>query len=107
MSSTIKLFQGADRTITVTSDKDLTTATEVEVRIDTPKQIIKTKTGGGVTNIIATGFDILIEDGDTTDIASGEYRIQARSTASTGIITHAQLAPSAVTVADSIFTTIS
>ena len=103
----IDLFQGADRTIEVKTRTDLTSATEIEFTIDTVPQIAKTLSGGGISAVTATQFNVAIAAGDTRDIKSGEYRYQARSTFPSGIVTHsAQQDPPLVKINDSIFTNV-
>ncbi len=104
MASPIRLYQGADRDIVLThNDANLATASEIEVRIDTPTQIEKTLTGGGVSGVTSSQFTVTIEDADTDDVLSGEYRIQCRSTKA-GIVTQGEINPQFVQIVDSIFT---
>lgn len=106
MSSPLKFYQGAHRDIIVSHDDvNLASATEIEVRIDTPQQITKTLTGGGVSGVTSSQFTVSIEDSDTSDVCSGEYRIQVRSTSAAGVITQGEINPSNVVIVDSIFTT--
>ncbi len=108
----IELYQGADRDIIVShDDSNLTSAIEIECKIDTPSPITKTLTGGGISGVTATQFTVTIEDTDTSNVPAGgdgangaHYRIQYRYTAADGTITHGKSSPQEVEVIDSIFT---
>jgi hypothetical protein len=103
MANPIKLWQGADRDIICTHDEPtLTGATEIEVVIDSPSQITKSLTGGGVLAVTTSSFTIAISDTDTVDTPSGEYEIDCRATIG-GVITHGLMNPRKVRIIDSKF----
>ena len=102
----LEIFQGEDKTITVESNIDLTTHTEIEFTIDTPTQIKKTKTGGEITGITATQFTVQIDAADTETVKAGPYKYQARATYSSGKISNAKFQPNKITIKDSVFTSI-
>lgn len=99
----IELYQGENKSIVVTTNVDLTTATEIEFRIDSSPQIIKKLTTSGITGVTATQYTINIEPGDTSSIGAGEYKIQARYTDSSGDIHHGKFTPNKLTLRESIF----
>lgn len=100
----IRLYQGSDRSIVVYhDDTGLASATEIEFRIDTPTPIDKTLSGGGVSGVTASQFTVAISDDDTSDVLSGEYEMEARSTKA-GVITTCELNPRFCQIVDSIFT---
>lgn len=102
-SKPIEIYQGSDRTIVVKSNKDVTTSTEIEVRIDTCPQITKTLTAGEITGVTATGFNVVILAEDTRSITPQNYEIQSRETSAGGIVTHGIFAPDMVSIKESIF----
>ena len=98
------IWQGTDKTFNVVHDySDLPSATEVEVYIDSKPQIIKTL-GDGVTGVSATNYTLTVAGEDTENIESGEYRIQARITTSTGSRVFGRILPDKVRIRDSVFT---
>ena len=101
--ASISLYQGEDKTIVVNTNEDLTTATEIEFRIDCSPQVVKTLTGGGISGVTATGYAIALEPGDTTNIDAGEYKIQSRYTDSGGNINHGKFVPNKLKLIESIF----
>jgi len=98
-----ELFQGEDKTITVLTNIDLTSYTEIEFNIDTPTQIKKTKTGGGITGITASQFSVQIDAGDTETVPAGSYKFQARGTDSSSKKVNGKFQPNKLVVKDSIF----
>ena len=104
MASGIKLYQGADRDIVIShDDTDLTSATEIEFRIDCDPQITKTLTGGGIGGVTSSEFTVTIEDSDTANIDSKEYDFHVRSEKA-GIWTQGEPNPKTVRVIYSSFT---
>lgn len=100
-----KIYQGSDFSLVVSHNfYNLTSASEIELRIDTPTQIVKKMTEGGIYSVTASTFTCFISDEDTQDIESGEYRIQCLATVS-GNKSFGQLSPSTIRIEDSIFTT--
>ena len=100
----LELFQGEDKTITVTSNIDLTTHTEIEFTIDAPTQITKTLSGSGISGVTATQFTVQIDAADTETLKAGPYKYQARATDSSGKISNAKFQPNRITIKDSVFT---
>jgi len=99
----IEIFQGNDQVIVVESNIDLTTATEVEFRIDTQPQIVKTLTGGQVTDVTTTQFSVAIDAADTASVAAGRYKFQCRTTIA-GDTLNGRFTPDKIIIRDSIFT---
>lgn len=109
MANVISIYQAADRNLAFnlkTADNSLTSATEIEVLIDTPTQIIKKLSDGEVTSVTTTSFIVQITDSDTESTPSGEYDVQVRKTSGTGLITQGICSPSTIRIVDSKFTTV-
>jgi len=105
MTRPIEVFQGEDEVIVVqTGTTDLTSATEIDFRIDTQPQIAKTLTGGGVTGVSATQFFVTIDAGDTSSVAAGNYKYQCRATLA-GKLQNGRFTPNKFIVRDSVFET--
>ena len=97
------IFQGEDRTFTVTTSEDLSSAAEIEYRIDTSPQVAKTKTGGGITNVTSAGFDVTITAGDTENITAGTYVVQCRYTDGSNNTINGRFKPNKVEIRENIF----
>ena len=104
----IEIYQAEDRNIVVShADSALTTATEIEARIDTTPQIKKLLSASEITNVTATSLTVVIDDGDTSSKMSGDYRMQIKYTAITsGDLIHVDFLPNIVQLKDSIFVTV-
>ena len=96
------IYQGATKILQVTTSTDLSSATEIEFRIDSPVQISKTLTGGGVSNVTSTQFDVTIANTDTTNTPAGEYKYQARATIGANVI-QGKFQPNKLIIRDSVF----
>lgn len=109
MAAFPQVFQGENKSLVVSSGAgssiDLTLATEIEFRIDTPKQIIKTLSNGDITANSATQFTVLLVPGDTETITAGPYKYQARVTTAAGDLVNGKFTPNKLEIKDSIFTT--
>ena len=99
-----ELFQGEDKTISVSTNIDLSSATEIDFRIDTPTQIIK-KLSSGVSGVTSTLFLVAIDAADTETVPAGNYKYQVRATLSTGKLVNGKFSPNKIIIKDSIFTT--
>ena len=98
----LKIYQGADETIDIETNIDLSTATEIEVTIDTPTQIIKTLTGAHISAVTATQFTLAIDAADTETVKAGGYKYQCRATIA-GKIKQGQMSPNKILIEDSVF----
>ena len=96
------LHQGEDATITVTTNDDCSTATELEYRLDSPSQVIKKLSAGEISTPTSTGFTITLDAADTTDIEAGIYKHQARVTLSGKVYT-IRFTPDSMKILDSVF----
>jgi len=99
----IEIYQGEDVRIDVTINDDISAATEVEFRIDTPVAIKKSLTDGSITNVTTTGYTVQIDAGDTETLRSGPYKMQSRATIA-GKIHHIRHTPNKVKVLNSVYT---
>ena len=100
----IVVWQGTDKTVVVDHDfSDLTDATEIQVYIDSPKQIIKSL-GDGVSAVTADSYLLTIAAADTESTPSGEYRMQAKITTDGGGTVFGRFNPQIVKVMDTVFT---
>lgn len=99
-----EIFQGEDKTIIVTTNISLASATEIEFIIDTPTQIKKTLSDTQISAVTATQFSVQIDAGDTETVEAGEYLFQARATIS-GKKTNGKFQPNKLILKDSAFTT--
>jgi len=100
----IRIGQGTDHTVTIGhSYADLPSATEVEIFIDTPSQIVKTL-GEGVSGVTAVSFVLTVPAEDTTSVKAGEYKIQARITTAGGSRLFGRINPDKVRILDTVFT---
>jgi hypothetical protein len=99
----IELAQGADEVVDVLSNIDLTTATEIDFRIDTQPQLVKTLTGGGIGSVTATQFTVTIDAADLATVPAGPYKYQVQATIA-GLVKQGLFQPDKIKVTDSIFT---
>ncbi len=97
------VYQGATKIVHVRTNIDMTTFPEIEVVIDTDTQIRKTLTGGGITNVTSTQFDVKIEPADTENVCPGPYKYQARGTDSSGDKIQGRFFPNKIKIKDSAF----
>lgn len=103
-SAAIRIYQGEDKTIVVTTNEDISTATEIEFVIDTSTQIKKTFTAGQITNVTSTQFTVQIDASDTETVEAGEYLFQCRATVADKI-RQGVFSPDKIEIRDSAFTT--
>ncbi len=75
-----EVFQGEDKTLVITTNDDLSTATEIEFNIDTPTMIKKTLSAAEISGVTATQFSVALVPGDTENVPDGKYRFQCRAT---------------------------
>ena len=101
----VRIYQGQNKTLVVQTNIDLSSATEIEFKIDTPDQITKTLSGGGISNVSSTQFEVALVPGDTETVVEGAYRMQTRYTDSSGNIYNGTFTPDRAEIEDSIFTT--
>ena len=99
----IEIFQGDDEIITVESNIDLSTATEIEWAIDTQPQIVKTLTGGHISDVSTSQFLVAIDAADTASVTAGNYKYQCQATIA-GKIKHGRFTPNKIILRNSIFT---
>jgi hypothetical protein len=97
----LKLYQGSDESLVITSNIDLSAATEIEVTIDTPTQIVKTLSGGSITATTTT-FTIAIDAADTATVAPGTFKYQARATIG-GKKKQGRFTPNSILILPSVF----
>ncbi len=106
MASPNTVWQGTDKDFIVKHNyTSMTSATEVEVFINTSPQIIKKLSQGDITGVTTTQLLLQIDDADTASKRSGEYNIEARITTAAGRVIYGKLQPSKMVIKDSIFTT--
>ncbi len=105
MAAGITLYQGETKLIIVETNEDLSSAVEIEFRVDTNPQIIKTLTGSGIANVTTTQFEVTIEPEDTESVPAGPYKYQMRSTDNSGNITNGKFSPNKMQIKPSIFVT--
>jgi len=101
---TVQIFQGEDKTLVVSSNLDLTTATEIEFRVDTDVQIVRSLSNGDISGVTATQFSVEISGDDTETVKAGNYKYQVRATIG-GKKRNGKFSPNKFEVLDSIFTT--
>lgn len=99
----IEIYQDNDQVIVVESNLDISTATEIEFRIDTQPQIVKTLSGGQITGVTTTQFSVAIDASDTASVAAGRYKFQCRTTID-GDILNGRFTPDKIILRNSIFT---
>jgi hypothetical protein len=105
MTRPIEIYQGQDDEITVlTGTTDLTTATEIDFRIDTYPQVVKTLSAGQITALTATQFLVTIDAADLASVEAGNYKYQCRATLA-GKIRQGKFTPNKIIVRDSVFET--
>ena len=98
-----EIYQGEDKTLTISPGADLTSYTEIEFIIDSPRQIKKTLSGGGIGSVTATQFNVDIDAADTARVSPGEYKYQVRATNGSGDKFHSKLTPNYVRILHSSF----
>ena len=96
----VRLFQGEDKTLSCTVSEDLTAATEIEFTIDC--NIKKTLSGGSISNVTTTGFDVQIDAADTENVKPGPYKHQGRATVA-GKLSNIVFTPNKIKIMDSVF----
>ena len=74
-----EIFQGEDKAFTVSTNEDLSSATEIQVTVDTPKAIRKTLTGGDISAVTSSEFTVQFAAGDTATTCSGSYKWQVQA----------------------------
>jgi hypothetical protein len=100
----IEIFQGDDEVITVeTGLTDLTTASEIEFAIDAYPQIVKTLTGGHISDVSTSQFLVAIDAADTASVTAGNYKYQCQATVA-GKISHGRFTPNKIIIRNSVFT---
>lgn len=103
----IELYQGENKTIVVSTNVDLTTATEIEftvAKVDNVKtKFTKTLTGGAISGVTSTQYSVAVSPEDTDDFPSGEYIVQARYTDASGNIFQGKFVPNKVKILGSLF----
>ena len=104
MTRPIELYQGEDKTIIVEMNDYISAATEIEFYIDTDTQIKKTLTGGKVSSVTSTQFQVQIDAADTETKDAGAYKFQARATIATKKY-NIKFTPNKVMILNSIFVT--
>lgn len=103
MSSELRVYQGEDKTIVVTTNIDLTDATEIEFVIDTETQITKSLTLEEISGVTSSQFQVQLDAGDTETITAGEYLYQCRATISSKIV-QGKFSPNKIEILESAFT---
>ncbi len=101
--SKFELYQGEDKTLIIGTNEDLTTYTQIEFVIDSPRQIKKTLTGGGISGVTASQFSVQIDAADTKNVNPGRYKYQTRATSSGSKTYHGKTVPNGVRVLHSSF----
>lgn len=76
----IELYQGEDKTIVVSMNDDLTSATEIEFIVDSPTQVIKKLSEAQISGVSSSQFSVQIDAADFATTAQGSYKIQSRAT---------------------------
>jgi len=103
---TLRLFQGEDKTLSITTNADVSAATEIEFLIDTQaqagKQISKTLTAGQITSVTATSFTVQIDAADSETVPEGNYKVQCRVTIADKK-TNGLFQPNKIIIKDSVF----
>lgn len=93
-----RIYQATDKTFSVQHDfTDLTTATEINIYVDTPSQIVKSL-GNGVTSVTDETFLLTFNYEDTDNVGEGEYLIDGYVTTATGDRVHARISPNKVKI---------
>jgi hypothetical protein len=100
----IEIFQGADVTLVVETNDDLSSATEIEFYIDTPTQIKKTLSAAEISSVTTTQFSVAIDAADTASQAKGSYKMQARATVG-GKKRQGRFTPNKIKLRESVFET--
>lgn len=94
----LRIYQATDKTVSVSHDfADLPSATEVNIYIDAPCQIVKSL-GDGVSGVTATNFVLTIPYEDTDNVPAGEYPIDGYITTLAGDRRHMRIQPSKVKI---------
>jgi hypothetical protein len=103
MTRPIDVKQGENKTIIVLTNNDLSGVTEMEFGIDTPEQILKTKSAAQITNITTTQFKVHLVPNDTNTVKPGSYKMQARATFADGKVYNIRFTPNRIKICDSVF----
>jgi len=75
----IRIYQGATRNIVVKTSQNLVGSDDIEVRIDTCPNIMKSIIGGGISGLTASQFVVTIDAADTENVPVANYEMQARA----------------------------
>ena len=106
MAAPPKIYQGTHKNLIVTTNISLSAASEIELRVDTAKQIVKTLTNGDISNVTSTQFEVAFVPGDTDNTVAGDYKYEVVATDSSSNKVHGKFSPDKITIAPSIFTTL-
>jgi hypothetical protein len=100
----LEIFQGEDKALTISSDIDLTSHTEIEFGIDFPNGVvIKTLSSGKISNVTPDNYVVQMDASDTDTVEAGTYKYQVRVTDSTGLKNIGKFQPNKLRLKESIF----
>ena len=102
MTRPVLVYQGEDKLIEC-QVTGVSAATEIEVTIDCNPQVIKTLSGGSVSNVSSSGFNLQIDASDLTSIKPGLYKYQGRATI--GTLHNIRFTPNQIRLLESVFET--
>ena len=102
-TAAVRLYQGEDKTLVVTTNEDISAATEIEFVIDTPTQIKKLLSAGEITGVTTSQFIVQLDASDTETVAEGKYLFQCRATVATKI-RQGVFSPNKIDLRNSAFT---
>ena len=97
----LEIFQGEDKTIVVTTNDDLSAATEIEFYVDTLTKIKKTLSNAEISGVTSTQFSVTLIPGDTESVPPGDYRYQCRATVG-GKIKNGRFTPNRLKIVKSL-----
>ena len=102
MTRPVLFYQGEDKLIEC-QVTGVSAATEIEVTIDCNPQVIKTLSGGHITGLSSTGFNLQLSASDLTTITPGLYKYQGRATI--GTLHNIRFVPNQIRLLESVFET--
>ncbi len=98
-----EIYQGEDKTLTISTNEDLSSYSNIEFVIDATSAITKTLADGKITNVTATSFDVQVDAADTASVTAGKYKYQVRATSGSDKTYHGKLTPDGIKILQSSF----